>query len=96
MKALFRVPKAAVERAKKKLCFSREAETLRQGLERDLRFPRPCRYAGEFAVGETLAADLSHGELEALTIVQVFAVVMVKPRVQTLVARSSGHPVVAI
>jgi len=48
-----------------------------------LRFPRPCRFvarrfvfAREFAVGQTLPADLSHGELEALAVVQVFAVVV--------------------
>ena len=49
---------------------------------RDSRFPRPCRFVArrfvftcQFAVGETLAADLGHSQSEALRIAHVFAVI---------------------
>ena len=49
-------------------------------------FPPPLSFRGaasrffacEFAVGEALAADLGHGELEALAVVHVLAVVVAK------------------
>src|SRR6266853_4490058 len=50
-----------------------QTETLRQGLERDFRFPRPCRFVArrfiltrELAISKPLSGNLSHSESEPL------------------------------
>src|ERR1035441_10626165 len=55
---------------------------IRQGLEGDLCFPRPCRgrarrlvLACEFGVGETLPGNLAHGQREAVSVGFVLAIV---------------------
>ena len=62
-----------------------QAETLRQGLERDCRFPRPCRFvarrfvlACEFAVCKPFSRNLSHSQSKTLPIIQILAIVVSK------------------
>src|SRR5712692_352144 len=76
-----RCPEKAKE-AGQEACYLPQNQTLRQGLERSFRFPRPClrvvwriTLAREFAVGETLAEHLTHAKLKTLAIVHVLAVV---------------------
>src|SRR6266568_849864 len=58
-----------------------QTQTLRQGLEGDFRFPRPCRFvarrfvfACEFCVSQPLSGNLSHSHSETLPIVQILAI----------------------
>src|SRR5437868_6468497 len=60
-----------------------QTQTLRQGLEGDFRFPRPCRFvarrfvlACEFRVSQTLSSNLSHCHSEPLPVVQILAIVV--------------------
>ena len=66
-----------------------QTETLRQGLERDFRFPRPhrlmrvsvCSLTRQFGIGEATAHGLSHREDEAILIGEwvVFRGAIVEP-----------------
>src|SRR6266496_1781543 len=60
-----------------------QTETLRQGLERGFRFPRPCRFvarrfvlASEFCISKPLSRNLSHSQSEPLPIIQILAIVV--------------------
>src|SRR5438128_808203 len=71
--------------ARQATCYFAQTETLRQGLEGDFRFPRPCRFvarrfvlASEFCVGQSLSRNLSHCQSEPLPVVQVLAIVVPK------------------
>lgn len=64
-------------------CYPSQTETLRQGLEGNFRFPRPCRFvarrfvfARELAVGKPLSEYLAHSESKATSIIKVFAIVI--------------------
>src|SRR5712691_9007377 len=70
--------------ASQKVCYFAQIQTLRQGLERYFRFPRPCRFvvervgslASEFGISKPLSSNLRHSQSETLSIVQILAVVI--------------------
>ena len=70
--------------AGQKACYFAQIQTLRQGLERDFRFPRPCRFvvervgslASELGVSRPLSRNLSHSQSETLSIIQILGVVV--------------------